>query len=663
MIDISRDVEAGQLHRRVNGVSTVSLQVSNKFAKYDRVIARMNRIVVFLKRTHWLQQFAGYVTTAPYETVVPGAVVIEAQCTMKRLNHVFWDKYAPESQVLMPMFGERSQTQIDGGAAASVFKILTAVAKWDPNRILIQKMPRAFIRQAARIAGKVAGELERDPVFREAQRQFDLLLDAAGWAGMTNPTYTGLPTTGASRGGGYTGTGGGGGGVSPGSGGGGGSEVRHGGPQYGGTSSRAQQFITVANDQLGDPYVWGNEGPGAFDCSGLVYFCLKASGLNVSRLSANGLMDRYGLLSRNQLEPGDLLFYNYGRLSSGSADHVGIYIGEGEQIDASSSMNSIVRRQVDWDNFIGGGRVPELNGPAAGLGAPGQGGVGGGFIDPAFNLFLGYPGLDAETAFFQGERAWINDVPIFSTVQDLCRASLRDFQSAPNGDFVAFFPDKFGIWGKAPALLVRDIEVQDFKMSISDDQLTTHVAVAGNMQANIPAVDGIDPDWMNTIGIISVEQQDVMKLMLGLDPKKKYKWIGGDWIVNRFGLRPLRQEADSIFSQAFEFFYAFQLFQQKWTEQFLSTPLFTFLPEMYPGMRVVLEDQNLAFYVEDVVHTFDRQNGFDTQATVSTPMRRVGGEWRILPLERAPQLVPDQDEHIRSGSGDAPDYVGSPQQL
>jgi hypothetical protein len=156
----------------------------------------------------------------------------------------------------------------------------------------------------------------------------------------------------------------------------------------GGGSSTVAAFLAAARRQLGDTYTFGAEGPGTFDCSGLVYFAAQRAGLGIARSTANGYMGALPDVARNNLQPGDLVFFNYGRLGRGQADHVGIYIGNGKMIDASSSLDRIVMREVDWDNYIGGGRIAGLQGRGqteainqalAGRGGPGGGGQGGGF--------------------------------------------------------------------------------------------------------------------------------------------------------------------------------------------------------------------------------------------------------------------------------------------
>jgi cell wall-associated NlpC family hydrolase len=103
-------------------------------------------------------------------------------------------------------------------------------------------------------------------------------------------------------------------------------------------------FISTAKDQLGDPYISGHVGPGSFDCSGLVYYCLKEAGSSRSRYNAAGYSDVEDwdkISSMSNLEVGDLLFF---KTNGKKVGHVGIYVGNGEMIDASSSNGKVVRR-------------------------------------------------------------------------------------------------------------------------------------------------------------------------------------------------------------------------------------------------------------------------------------------------------------------------------
>lgn len=111
-------------------------------------------------------------------------------------------------------------------------------------------------------------------------------------------------------------------------------------------SANIDTMIATAKKQLGKKYVLGKTGPDSFDCSGLVYYCLKAAGSNRRRLNAAGYSSTsdWEKISRDKLKKGDLLFfYNNAKTKVG---HVGIYIGGGEMIDASSSNGKVVRRSI-----------------------------------------------------------------------------------------------------------------------------------------------------------------------------------------------------------------------------------------------------------------------------------------------------------------------------
>ncbi len=121
-------------------------------------------------------------------------------------------------------------------------------------------------------------------------------------------------------------------------------------------------MIETAKKQLGDKYILGNEGPNSFDCSGLVYYCLKEGGSNRRRLNAAGyskVSDWENISSYSGLKKGDLIFfYNNGKTKIG---HVGIYIGGGEMVDASSNNGKVVRRSINtsyWKSHFVNARRP-----------------------------------------------------------------------------------------------------------------------------------------------------------------------------------------------------------------------------------------------------------------------------------------------------------------
>ena len=121
-------------------------------------------------------------------------------------------------------------------------------------------------------------------------------------------------------------------------------------------------IISVATAQIGKQYVTGDEGPNTFDCSGLVYYCLKMNGVSVGRRSSASYAENSAwkkIDSMNDVKKGDLLFFRSD--SSAQVSHVAIYIGGGKMIDASSSNGKVVRRSATSDywerNFVCARRV------------------------------------------------------------------------------------------------------------------------------------------------------------------------------------------------------------------------------------------------------------------------------------------------------------------
>ncbi|MFI6779437.1 C40 family peptidase, partial [Nocardia sp. NPDC050412] len=98
------------------------------------------------------------------------------------------------------------------------------------------------------------------------------------------------------------------------------------------TTAAAQKAVSVAMAQQGDPYVWGAEGPGSFDCSGLMQYAARAAGVNIPRVAA----DQYRQLPKvnpADIRPGDLIFPN-SEFNNGNPGHVMMYIGNGQCVEA-----------------------------------------------------------------------------------------------------------------------------------------------------------------------------------------------------------------------------------------------------------------------------------------------------------------------------------------
>ncbi|RRS32914.1 MAG: hypothetical protein P794_00045 [Epsilonproteobacteria bacterium (ex Lamellibrachia satsuma)] len=96
---------------------------------------------------------------------------------------------------------------------------------------------------------------------------------------------------------------------------------------------------------LGKPYVWAEEGPNAFDCSGLTYNIYGSMGIEIPRVAKEqAKMGKH--IAFNHLEYGDLIFFGSTHKRSKRISHVGIYLGDGWFAQASSKD-----RKVTITNF------------------------------------------------------------------------------------------------------------------------------------------------------------------------------------------------------------------------------------------------------------------------------------------------------------------------
>ena len=96
------------------------------------------------------------------------------------------------------------------------------------------------------------------------------------------------------------------------------------------------------------PYIWGAQGPNAFDCSGLVYAAYKAAGLgypNWSRLNAALYFVDTKRVPLSQLIPGDLLFYSFDG-SVQNIHHITIYAGGGMMWEANSKGKGLLYSNI-----------------------------------------------------------------------------------------------------------------------------------------------------------------------------------------------------------------------------------------------------------------------------------------------------------------------------
>ncbi|WP_024445432.1 peptidoglycan hydrolase RipC [Mycolicibacterium iranicum] len=105
-------------------------------------------------------------------------------------------------------------------------------------------------------------------------------------------------------------------------------------------SPAANTVIQAALSRIGSPYSWGGSGPSAFDCSGLVMWSFQQAGISLPH-SSQALARGGQPVSMDQMQPGDLVTYY------SDASHVGIYIGDGMMVHASTYGTPVRVAPVD----------------------------------------------------------------------------------------------------------------------------------------------------------------------------------------------------------------------------------------------------------------------------------------------------------------------------
>ncbi|ODA40213.1 hypothetical protein DSBG_2984 [Desulfosporosinus sp. BG] len=121
-------------------------------------------------------------------------------------------------------------------------------------------------------------------------------------------------------------------------------------------TSKASAVIATSKQYIGVKYVYGGTTPSGFDCSGFVQYVFAKHGINLPRVSR----DQYNIgtsVSFSNLKAGDLVFFSLAK--NGVVDHVGIFVGNGQFINASSSKGvTIYTLGSYWQSvFLGAKRI------------------------------------------------------------------------------------------------------------------------------------------------------------------------------------------------------------------------------------------------------------------------------------------------------------------
>jgi len=125
--------------------------------------------------------------------------------------------------------------------------------------------------------------------------------------------------------------------------------------------TKEEEIIATAMAYLDTKYLWAANGPNAFDCSGFTRYVFKENGITLPRYS--GHQAKVGIkVSFDELQKGDLVFFDTEKKYTKRVNHVGIYIGDNKFIHASSAKKKVIitsfkKKHFYKNRFLWGRRI------------------------------------------------------------------------------------------------------------------------------------------------------------------------------------------------------------------------------------------------------------------------------------------------------------------
>ncbi len=108
---------------------------------------------------------------------------------------------------------------------------------------------------------------------------------------------------------------------------------------YIGSPAPVNPIVETAKKYIGVPYLWAGTTPAGFDCSGYTQYVFKQHGIALNR-TTDTQYQQGTYVSKEELQPGDLVFFQ--NTYRPGISHVGIYVGDGKFIHASSSQGVVI---------------------------------------------------------------------------------------------------------------------------------------------------------------------------------------------------------------------------------------------------------------------------------------------------------------------------------
>lgn len=263
----------------------------------------------------------------------------------------------------------------------------------------------------------------------------------------------------------------------------------------------------------------------------------------------------------------------------------------------------------------------------------------------------------AESVLYTGERALANDTKLWDDVKKAVNASLRACSSDPDGNFIAWYPDYYGKYGKTPHVIIKDVELQNLTITQSDKEFYSHVFCPGvyagggkipfQMTQGVVSIEGAMAASVSSAAalagddLVSDSVSPLLEKMLNIPEGDEWKYTPKE-LYRRYGARPAKTQSLPNFTSGaliedvgenaeaqkthtspahiLPYLYALYEFMYHWANQYKADIEITFMPELFPGMRIKVESLDIEFYVQSVTHSMDYSSGFTTKVGAICPV-------------------------------------------
>lgn len=110
------------------------------------------------------------------------------------------------------------------------------------------------------------------------------------------------------------------------------------------------ELKNIAARYLGRKYVWGATGPKSFDCSGFTSYVFKQAGIQLNRTSQ--MQYKQGTsVDKEDLKPGDLMFFSSPRTGKGVVGHVGMVVDVDEDSKQVTFIHASTSKGITYQKF------------------------------------------------------------------------------------------------------------------------------------------------------------------------------------------------------------------------------------------------------------------------------------------------------------------------